>query len=337
MYRVGNGGVTVLCIIMTGPCSNGKPKWLCFLTSSSSANLAAAIRVIIRILLRVQFAMKRSSRMELAKQTVDIVERGSYVSAGGRAVDIAAAVSACRKGTQFYTPEDLKRIRREVLTLPSQGFSTTFAVVNETTLSGIAGLVLSGKGKVAALNFASAKNPGGGFLNGSQAQEESLARSSALHASLLCAWEYYERHRDLPSLLYSDAMILSPGCPIVRDDSGTLLDEPQLATFITSAAPNAGAAANNRPEELTQIPDVFQRRCEYVLALAVSQGYTNLVLGAWGCGVFRNDPEVVAGAFASHLRRGAWVGRFEHVLFSVLDSSASQETFAAFQRAIKEG
>lgn len=281
--------------------------------------------------------MKRSNRVGLAKQTVEIVERGSYVSAGGRTVDIATAVSECRTGTRFFAPEDLKRIRREVLTLPAQGFSTTFAVVNETTLAGIARLVSSGKGKVAALNFASAKNPGGGFLNGSQAQEESLARSSALHASLLCALEYYERHRASPSLLYSDAMIVSPECPIFRDDSGVLLDEPHVATFITSAAPNAGAAANNRPEELAQIPDVFQGRCEYVLALAASQGYTNLVLGAWGCGVFRNDPELVAGAFASHLRGGAWFGRFENVLFSVLDSSASQDTFSAFQRAITEG
>jgi len=278
--------------------------------------------------------MKRSNRMELAKQTVDIVERGSYVSTSGLAVDIAATVSACRTGTKFYGPEDLKRIRREVLAHPGESRSTIFAVVNETTLSGIARLASSGKDKVAALNFASAKNPGGGFLNGSQAQEESLARSSALHASLLCAWEFYERHRASPSLLYSDAMILSPGCPIFRDDAGTLLEEPHLATFITSAAPNAGAAANNRPEELAQIPEVFERRCEYVLALAASQGYKNLVLGAWGCGVFRNDPEIVARAFATHLRGGAWVGRFDHVVFSVLDSSAAQDTFSAFQRAV---
>jgi len=31
--------------------------------------------------------------------------------------------------------------------------------------------------------------------------------------------------------------------------------------------------------------------------LAAAHGYTRLVLGAWGCGVFRNDPEVVAAAF----------------------------------------
>ena len=37
------------------------------------------------------------------------------------------------------------------------------------------------EGKTAILNFASYKNPGGGFLSGSRAQEESLCHSSFLH------------------------------------------------------------------------------------------------------------------------------------------------------------
>lgn len=278
--------------------------------------------------------MKRSTRTELAKRTVEIVERGSYNSAGGRAIDIAKTVHACLDATRFFPPEELERLRQAVLSQPAAGSSTVLEVVNETTVAGIARVLSDGQGPVAALNFASAKNPGGGFLNGSQAQEESLARSSALHASLLRAWDFYERHRASPSLLYSDAMILSPGCPVIRDDGGALLEEPRLAAFITSAAPNAGAAADDRPEELPHIPDVFRRRSEYVLALAASQGYKHLVLGAWGCGVFRNDPGVVAAAFSGHLRSAAWSGRFERIVFSVLDTSATQETFKAFERAL---
>jgi uncharacterized protein (TIGR02452 family) len=271
--------------------------------------------------------------MELAKQTVEIVERGTYQSASGRVVDIANSVRACLESTLLYLPEELERLRQQTLALPAQGLATAIEVVNETTLAGIARVLAECAGSVAALNFASAKNPGGGFLNGSQAQEESLARSSALHASLLRAWEFYERHRASPSLLYSDAMILSPGCPIFRDDDGNLLDKPQPVTFITSPAPNAGAAADNRPEELPLIPEVFRRRSEYVLALAAAQGHKCLVLGAWGCGVFRNDPAVVADAFLGHLRQGAWSGRFQRVVFSVLDTSPSRETLVAFQRA----
>jgi uncharacterized protein (TIGR02452 family) len=280
--------------------------------------------------------MKRSTRKELAEQTVQIVERGSYQSATGRVIDIAASVRACLDGTQFFTPEKLEELRQDVLGRPTEEFATSFEVVNETTLAGINRVLADGKGPVAALNFASAKNPGGGFLNGSQAQEESLARSSALHSSLLQAWEFYERHRASPSLLYSDAMIWSPDCPIFRDDDGTLRDEPQLVSFITSPAPNAGAIADNRPAELVHIPEAFRRRSEYVLALAASKRHRRLVLGAWGCGVFRNDPAVVAAAFVEHLRAGAWSGRFERVVFSVYDSSPSSETLLAFERAMEQ-
>jgi uncharacterized protein (TIGR02452 family) len=279
--------------------------------------------------------MKRSTkRAELARDTVGIVERGSYRSASGRVVEIAQPIRDCLEATRYYPPEELERLRENVLGHPGNDHSTVFEVVNETTLSGIARVLSLGQGPVAALNFASAKNPGGGFLNGSQAQEESLARSSALHASQLRAWEFYERHRASSSLLYSDAMILSPGCPIFRDDDGKLLDEPRMAAFITSAAPNAGAAANNRPAELPSIPGVFRRRSEYVLALAASQGYRQLVLGAWGCGVFRNDPGIVAESFAAHLRHGSWSGRFDRVVFSILDSSRSQSGLTAFRRAL---
>ena len=226
--------------------------------------------------------MKRSTRMELAKQTVEIVERGSYQSAGGRVIDIAAAVRACLDATRFFPPDELERLRQEVLARPAEGLATTFEVVNETTLAGIARVLADGQGPVAALNFASAKNPGGGFLNGSQAQEESLARSSALYASLLRAWTYYERHRASPSLLYSDAMILSPGCPVFRDDDGTLLEEPRLATFITSAAPNAGPPRTTGPRSCHYIPEVFRRRSEYVLALAAAHGYKRSGAGRVG-------------------------------------------------------
>jgi uncharacterized protein (TIGR02452 family) len=224
--------------------------------------------------------VKRSTRMELAKQTVEIVERGSYTSAGGCVIDIAKSVRACLDATRFFSPEELEQIRQEILARPAEGLATTFEVVNETTLAGIARVLSDGQGPVVALNFASAKNPGGGFLKGSQAQEESLARSSALHASLLRAREFYERHRESPSLLYSNAMILSPGCPIFRDDDGTLLEGPRLATFITSAAPNVGAAADDRPAELPLIPAALRQRAEYVLALAASRRYGHLVLGA---------------------------------------------------------
>jgi uncharacterized protein (TIGR02452 family) len=276
--------------------------------------------------------MNRSQRVSTAQETVAIVGGGRYVARDGRQVDIADGVRRCSAATRYYLPAEVARLREQVLAMPAEFGETAFEVVNETTLSGIARVTADG-GRPAALNFASAKNPGGGFLNGSQAQEESLARSSALYASLMTAWTFYERHRASSSLLYSDAMIVSPDCPIFRDDDGTLLPEPHAATFITSPAPNAGAAEQNRPEEIPQIPEVLARRSELVLAVAASTGAAELVLGAWGCGVFRNDPTLVAETFARHLRQGAWRGRFRRVIFSVLDRSTEPTTFEAFRGA----
>jgi len=275
--------------------------------------------------------MTRDRRAQLARETVAICRNGSYTRPDGGVVDVAPLLHDCLSGTRFFASEQIRRLRRDVLAATVDGPSAAVEVRNETTLAGIARV--SGDGPVAALNFASAKNPGGGFLNGSQAQEESLARSSALYASLLQAPEYYQRHRAQSSALYTDAMILSPDCPVFRDDDGQLLDVPRVVSFITSPAPNAGAIATNAPEELSQVPDVLRRRAELVLTLAAAHGYPTLVLGAWGCGVFRNDPEVVAGVFAALLGPGGWGRRFQRVVFSVLDKSAAGATIGAFERA----
>lgn len=279
--------------------------------------------------------MNRSQRVTLAQETVQIIERGTYTSAGGRKLDISEAIQACHQSTIYYSPEEVRKLRQKVLVqqVPPTN-PTAIEVVNETTLAGVAALLAQSPEPIAVLNFASAKNPGGGFLSGSQAQEESLARSSALYASLMQAWEFYERHRQSNSLLYSDAMILSPDCPVFRDDDGTLLDQPHQVTFITCPAPNAGAIAKNRPKEKPLILEVLQNRSELILALAAYHGYKRLVLGAWGCGVFKNNPQAVAEAFMTHLQQGLWKGRFDQVRFSVLDTSIDQNTFNCFANAI---
>ncbi|WP_257386496.1 TIGR02452 family protein [Tahibacter caeni] len=277
--------------------------------------------------------MSRPDRKLWAEQTLEILERGRYTAPLGETVELAAAITACRAATRLFSPSMLQEYRDAVLAAPSPGLATRIDVVNETTLQGIARLIAeTGDGDdLAVLNFASARNPGGGFLGGAQAQEESLARSSALYASQLRAPAFYDDHRRSSSLLYSDAMILSPHCPVFRYDDGQLRDRAHAVSFITSAAPNAGAIRQQRRErEQRDIASTLRRRAECVLALAAVQGYRRLVLGAWGCGVFGNDPHSVAAVFAS-LLRGAWQGRFAQVAFSVLDTSPQQATLRAFR------
>lgn len=266
----------------------------------------------------------RTRNAEIAASTLEIVEAGCYQNRHGEQINIAAALTAAVEDTQLLTA-------RESLPAGST-HRMAITVTGETTLEACQRLATASSGPLLCLNFASAKNPGGGFLGGAQAQEESLARSSALYPCLQAKPEFYEAHRRERSLLYSDRMILSPAVPVFRNDDGDLLDRPYLVTILTSPAPNVGAMRD--PEEKAAVPEVLARRSEKVLAVAASRGYRRVVLGAWGCGVFRNDPAEVAAVFAGHLRTGVFTDQFEEVVFAVFDPSPARSTLAAFEAAL---
>jgi uncharacterized protein (TIGR02452 family) len=280
---------------------------------------------------RKNYNMKR---ITIAKETLQIIEAGQYQSSNGSMIDISSSLKKCVSQTHYFDPERLIQIKKDILKSEKKYQTTEFEVKNETTLTGMERLSsLEGIKKIGVLNFASAKNPGGGFLNGAQAQEESLARSSGLYSSLLEAREYYEQHRSQKSCLYSDRMIYSPGCPVFRRDNGQLLDKPYLVDFITSPAPNAGVVMRKEPQNVNQIQTVLFERGSKVLGLFAHYGCDSLVLGAWGCGVFRNDPTMVAEMFYQLLGpKGVFFGRFKSVLFSVLDHSKTTKIYLAFKK-----
>ncbi len=272
--------------------------------------------------------MNRSQRAKVAEETIDILDRGDYEIAGQK-LSIRSEIDRCNQQTQLFSPKDLDKLVGQVPPQPAQ--TNEFQVRNETTLQGAKRLWQTGQySKMAALNFASAKNPGGGFLSGSEAQEESLARNSALYSSLLMAPSYYEYHRAQRSALYSHHMILSPDCPVFRDDDGGLIPSYPI-TFITSPAPNAGAIASNHPEEAAQLLPTLRARALRILMIAAHTRADALVLGAWSCGVFRNEPLVIAQVFAELLQPSeSFANCFKTVVFSVLDRSPTQSTYRAF-------
>lgn len=132
-------------------------------------------------------------------------------------------------------------------------------------------------------------------------------------------------------------MIHSPAVPVFRDDRGRLLDEPFTAGFLTSPAPNAGVILRTAPERAGELPHALAVRAGRVLETAAAHGYRRLVLGAWGCGVFRNDPVQVAGAFRTHLAPGGrFAGAFDHVVFGILDRTRDSAVRAAFERTFAD-
>ncbi|NKY16457.1 TIGR02452 family protein [Streptomyces somaliensis] len=268
---------------------------------------------------------------EIARQTEEIVSAGRYRVPGGE-VHIAESVARALAGTTLHGPEP-------VPATPDTGRTTRIEVTGESSTQAARRLADAAPGEpVSVLNFASARNPGGGYLNGAQAQEEALCRASALHATLLRAPEYYEHHRADRDPFYTDRVIHSPGVPVFRDDRGHLLDRPYTVGFLTSPAPNAGVIRARTPERAARVPAALASRAERVLETAVAHGYRRLVLGAWGCGVFRNDPADVAGAFRALLTgEGRFAGHFDEVVFGVLDRTREGRTSAAFRAAFAAG
>jgi uncharacterized protein (TIGR02452 family) len=157
----------------------------------------------------------RNNRSEIAAETVQICALGSYLGASARTVSVADELKRSIAGTRLFSPGDLAKLAEAV---PPPRGATRFRVGNFTTLSAAKQLHDAyGSERTALLNFASAKNPGGGFLSGAQAQEESLARASGLYASLQCMPEYYDLNRRCKSVVYTDHMIYSPQVPVFRD------------------------------------------------------------------------------------------------------------------------
>lgn len=268
----------------------------------------------------------------VAKQTLEIVDRGRYVAPSGETVEIRDAIDRAVRGTVLYEPGDYDGLAMS-FSFASDAKPMRIEVTPETTAAAARRLFeAEGESHVAALNFASAKNPGGGFLGGAKAQEEDLARCSALYTCQITQRAYYDANRAEPSMLYTDNIIYSPDVPFFRDEKLALLDKPFLVSIITAPAPNAGEAARKGRDEGRKVRATLESRAGHVLAVAAANGHRCLVLGAWGCGVFRNEPRDVAEAFGRWLAHERYARAFDRVVFAAYDRGADGPNLRAFQQ-----
>jgi uncharacterized protein (TIGR02452 family) len=273
--------------------------------------------------------MKKNKNMIIAEKTLAVIKTGEY-TAGSRVVSVKDEIEDSVWYTITKTPEELDKLLAKGFDPSEKDFVTEVVVKNCTTIEAIRDESRDRSMKLGVLNFASAKNPGGGFLGGAQAQEESLARSSSLYAALTKNTTLYEFNKRNSSYLYSDHMIYSPKVVFWMDDDGEFLSEFLLADVITSPAPNKGAMQQNgKPKELNLLEEVFKGRIAKVFSLALEQKIECFILGAWGCGVFRNDAETVARLFREALD-GKFKRQFRRIVFAVFDSSKDASKFNAF-------
>jgi uncharacterized protein (TIGR02452 family) len=261
--------------------------------------------------------LPRNVAAALGRSAVEASVSGFYFNRAGEKVDWSHLVNAACSGKQSIPPDR---------PLPKSGrapfLETRVQVTNETTLGPSLRLVVS-RLRPLALNFANGIHPGGGFLSGARAQEEVLCRSSALYRTLVND-PMYEAHRKRPRPDSTDWAIYSPDVPVFRKDDGTELDQPWLLSFLTCAAPYAPAIG--QPEA----GDLLHKRIRRVLAIAQAFGYSVLVLGAWGCGAFANDPRRTASDFRRALEND-FSGAFSDVVFAITDWSPERRFLGPFR------
>ena len=277
----------------------------------------------------------RDNRAQKAQETLQIINKGFY-TVNERRIDIARQVQQSVDATQFYSAAMLDSLQAEVPeSIAVRNYHTRIVVKNCTSIEA-ARQLLGTDGKTSCLNFASARNPGGGFLNGSQAQEESLARSSALYPTLTkFQREMYDHNRSLTTYLYSDNMIYSPDVVFFRNDADELLPQPFLLDILTCPAVNVGAMIQNKSSDLSQVKQTMLSRIDKILSVFVFRKAEKVILGAWGCGVFRNKPEDVAAYFAHYLTpKGKYGKCFREVVFAVFDNSRDLGNVRAFEKVL---
>lgn len=260
--------------------------------------------------------------------------------------DLYDAVEKSKKETEFI-PAD------EYYELGSPNKAGKVVVRKSKTFEAAMRYALSdeyGDKKIGVLNFASATNPGGGVEDGSSAQEESLCRCSTLYPCLeqhRLRNDFYEPHRKARNPLNNDDIIYSPDIVIIKTDEEypERMEEDDwcLVDVITCAAPNLRKRPNRysngrdvpqptvTPEELY---DLHYSRAEHILNVAAGNGVEVLILGAFGCGAFENDPKIVAKAYYDVLQE--YAGYFDVVEFAVYTNAFETKNFTAFQEAFEE-
>ena len=254
---------------------------------------------------------------------------------------LRAAIAASRKGQRLIVEGaavggvDLNR------------FDEVAKVVVSSKRTFEAAVAYAGRMRTCAHNFASATNPGGGVVNGSSAQEESLCRCSTLYFNLNVRemWDgFYTPHREAHDPLHNDDLIYTPGVVVFKSDTAypRTLDESEWKTLdvVTCAAPNLRERPSNRMnsgdgDERVEISSqdlqtLHERRLRRILDVTAANGAEAIVLGAFGCGAFRNDPKVVAAAAMTAI--ADYLHAFRLIEFAVYcrpGDTANYDAFAA--------
>jgi len=209
--------------------------------------------------------------------------------------------------------------------------STKLLLQNKRSFQAAVGL----EGRVCVHNFASFTHPGGGVAKGSTAQEECLCRISTLYPCLNSDYalsNFYSRHKGFGSPLFNSDVLYTPGVKVFKTDAVMPMTLPENLWYdvdvVTCAAPNLMKVRISDKELLS----IHTERLGRIFNAAYAVGADSLVLGAFGCGVFKNNPKIVAQASVEVA--GMYDGCFDRIVFAI-PASNDNSNYWEFERALK--
>ena len=246
--------------------------------------------------------MGREENIEIFTDTMNICKNNTIVQ-----TNIKNSISNQQIILEKDTVPDGSKIKR---------FETPAKIIISRKRSLEAAQAYDSSNKICVMNFASATNPGGGVEKGSRAQEECLCRCSTLFPCLKdkTAWEtYYKPHRIMNNPVHNDDIIYTPKITVIKTDTSypKLMSENKWYTvdIISCAAPNLRENPTNTFNDCDGDKQIFlsneeqknlhSKRDKRIFDVAVQNKVDVLILGAFGCGAFRNNPKVVSKVMIS--------------------------------------
>ncbi|KAJ7450070.1 hypothetical protein B0H11DRAFT_325799 [Mycena galericulata] len=284
--------------------------------------------------------MSSKELRDIASTTLACISAGK-VTVNGLIYDLSSSLTESTLQTAYYAPDSLLSTWQSFRPKNSTT-RTVIEILETTTLDAARNAALKGyKRPIGLLSFASAEQPGGGFINGASAQEESIARSSTLYKSLMTptAQQFYSLHTTNTGNnggFYTHSMVYSPKVVVFRSDDGKWVP-PMEVDVLTSPAVHAGRVHASSSSSSTQstIDSTMHERMARILFLFERRRVRNIVLGSFGTGVFQNDVPAVARIWATLLvgDNARFARSFDYVAFAVVD----RVTWARFKSAFEGG
>ena len=266
--------------------------------------------------------------IQIAQDTIEISNYGEY-QIGNRIYRFDTT-----NNTELFTNMDevISKVKQK-----NKVSNTTIEVVNEGTVDAVFRLSKGNQKNMSlgVLNFASAYHPGGGFESGAMAQEECIAYCSDLYKKQVDgAWDYYEINRAKNNPIYTDTMFMS-NVTFFRNGNFTLIPNNTMCNVLTCPAVNIGALRGRIGVNLNSAKEVMKNRMRKILYLFAYYDCKDIVLGAYGCGVFGNNPEDVARNWYELLYNEGLKDYFSHISFSILDRAGRDSNINSFIKYFK--